>query len=106
MRFFIMPASKATLAVTATPNPAAAEDMQSYVSQVGPLISQYKGEVLHRGKVTHVINGEPNFAILLLAQFDSETTIRALFDSPEYAALKPARDKGFKSMNIVISTAM
>ena len=101
-----MSESKATLAVTATPNPAAMEDMQSYVSQVGPLIMQYKGEVLHRGKVTHVINGEPNYVILLLAQFDSEATIKALFDCPEYAALKPARDRGFKSMNIVISTAM
>ena len=101
-----MSESKATLVVTATPNPAAMEDMQSYLSQVGPLIMEYKGEVLHRGKITHVIDGEPNFVILLLVQFDSQDTIKTLFDSPEYAALKPARDKGFKSMNIVISTAM
>ena len=101
-----MSESTATLAVTATPNPAAMEYMQSYLSQVGPLIMEYKGDVLHRGKVTHVIDGEPSFVILLLVQFDSEATIKTLFDSPEYAALKPARDKGFKSMNIVISTTM
>jgi uncharacterized protein (DUF1330 family) len=44
--------------------------------------------------------------IVLVMDFESADTVGALFESDEYRALVPVRDRGFAEMNILITHEM
>lgn len=101
-----MSESQATLVVTATPNPEAMQDMQTYLQEVAPLLMKKGGKLVYRGKTTKAIKGNLDFAMLMVMSFESEQEIQAVFESPEYAQLIPFRDRGFKSVDILISSSL
>lgn len=96
---------KATLVVTATPNPKEMESVQGYLQGVLPLLMDAGGKPVKRLKVEEVINGNPSGMVLVM-DFDSDEAITTLFESDEYAALIPARDQGFTEMNILFAHEM
>lgn len=96
---------KATLVVTATPNPNEMESVQGYLQGVLPLLMGAGGKPVKRLKVDEVIRGNPSGMVLVM-DFDSDEAIAALFDSDEYAALIPMRDQGFAEMNILLTHGM
>jgi uncharacterized protein (DUF1330 family) len=96
---------KATLVVTAVPNPNEMESVQEYVKGVTPLLQAAGGKPVKRLKVEKVIHGNPSGMVLVM-DFDSAAAITAVFESDEYAALVPARDKGFAQANILIAGEM
>lgn len=96
---------KTTLVVTALPNPAEMPSVQAYLQGVLPLLLGAGGEVRARLKTSAVLTGRPS-GMTLVMDFPSEEAIRGLFDSPEYAALVPARDKGFREFNAVLAQGM
>ena len=96
---------KATLVVTATPNPSEMESVQAYLQGVLPLLMGAGGKPVKRLKVNGVIRGNPSGMVLVM-DFDSDEAITALFESEEYAALIPIRDQGFTEMNILLTHEM
>jgi uncharacterized protein (DUF1330 family) len=96
---------KATLVVTAVPNPDEMESVQAYLQGVMPILQGAGGKLVKRLKVGEVINGKPSGMVLVM-DFDSDKAITNLFASDDYAALIPARDKGFAEMNILLSHEM
>ncbi|MDX2433283.1 MAG: DUF1330 domain-containing protein [Desulfobacterales bacterium] len=96
---------KATLVVTATPNPKEMESVQGYLQGVLPLLMDAGGKPVKRLKVEEVINGNPSGMVLVM-DFDSDEAITTLFESDEYAALIPVRDQGFTEMNILFAHEM
>lgn len=96
---------KATLVVTAVPNPNEMESVQAYLQAVMPLFLGAGGKLVERLKVGKVIDGKPSGMVLVM-DFDSNEAITALFASDEYAALIPGRDKGFAEMNILLTNEM
>ena len=96
---------KATLVVTATPNPNEMESVQDYLQGVLPLLMGAGGRPVKRLKVNEVIRGNPSGMVLVM-DFDSDEAITALFESDEYAALIPVRDQGFTEMNILLTHEM
>ena len=96
---------KATLVVTAVPNPNEMESVQQYLQAVMPLLLGAGGNLVKRLKVDQVINGQPSGMVLVM-DFDSDEAITALFASDEYAALIPGRDMGFAEMNILLTHGM
>ena len=52
-----------------------------------------------------VIHGEPG-GMLQMMDFDSADAISGMFESEDYAALIPVRDKGFAAMNIQLAHEM
>ena len=96
---------KATLVVTATPNPNEMESVQGYLQGVLPLLMGAGGKPVKRLKVDEVIRGNPSGMVLVM-DFDSDEAITALFESDEYAALIPMRDQGFAEMNILLTHGM
>ena len=96
---------KATLIVTAIPNPNEMESVQAYLQAVMPLFLGAGGKLVKRLKVGEVINGKPS-GMALVMDFDSDEAITTLFASEEYAALVPVRDKGFTEMNILLTNEM
>jgi uncharacterized protein (DUF1330 family) len=91
---------KATLVVTAIPNPNEMESVQAYLQGVMPILVGAGGKLVKRLKVGDVIDGKPSGMVLVM-DFDSDEAITAVFESDEYAALVPVRDQGFGEMNIL-----
>ncbi len=97
--------TKATLVVTATPNPNEMEAVQTYLKGVLPLLMGAGGQLVKRLKVSEVIHGKPNGMVLVM-DFESNEVISSLFNSEEYTALIPVRDQGFTEMNIFTANEM
>jgi len=95
----------ATLVVTAVPNPEEMASVQEYLQGVMPLLSGSGGELVKRLKVDEIINGNPAGMVLVM-DFESADAVTALFNSDDYAALVPVRDRGFKEMNILVTHTM
>lgn len=93
---------RTTLLVTAVPNPDELASAQEYLQGVMPLLMGAGGELVKRLKIDDVIHGNPS-GMALVMDFASPEDIATLFDSPEYAALVPARDRGFDEMNILVT---
>ena len=89
--------AKATLTVTATPNPNEMESVQNYLQGVLPLLTGAGGQLVKRLKVNKVIRGNPSGMVLVM-DFESDEAITELFESDEYAALITVRDQGFTEM--------
>ena len=96
---------RTTLVVTATPNPGEMESVQGYLQGVMPLLMGAGGNLVKRLKVEENINGNP-VGMVLVMDFDSPDAITEMFDSDEYQALIPVRDKGFTQMNIHLTYDM
>lgn len=97
--------TKATLIVTATPNPNEMESLQQYLTGVMPLLMQAGGQLVKRLKVEQVINGNHSGMVLVM-DFDSKEALSGMFASEEYKQLIPIRDKGFSQMNILVTEDM
>jgi uncharacterized protein (DUF1330 family) len=98
-------AEKATLVVTATPNPNEMPSVQEYLQGVMPLLMGAGGTLVKRLNVGKVIEGSPSGMVLMM-DFDSADPITELFASEAYAALVKVRDKGFAETNILVANEM
>jgi len=96
---------KATLVVTAVPNPEEMPSVQQYLQGVLPLFTGAGGRLVKRLKVDRNIHGNPAGMVLVM-DFDSADAITAMFESEDYASLVPVRDKGFSEMNIQLTREM
>ena len=98
-------AANTTLVVTAVPNPNEMASVQEYLQGVMPLLMGAGGKPVKRLKVDDVIHGKPSGMVLVM-DFDSADAISGMFESDDYAALVPARDRGFSEMNILLTNEM
>jgi uncharacterized protein (DUF1330 family) len=96
---------KTTLVVTAVPNPNEMASVQEYLHGVLPLLMGAGGKPVKRVKVDRVIHGNSSGMVLVM-DFDSADAISGMFESEGYAALIPARNRGFAEMNILLTRAM
>jgi uncharacterized protein (DUF1330 family) len=87
------------------PNPDEMASVQEYLQGVMPLLMGAGGKPVKRLKVDEVILGKPSGMVLVM-DFDSDEAITGLFESEDYAALVPIRDKGFAEMNIQLTHEM
>ena len=92
----------ATLVVTAVPNAEEMASVQEYLTGVMPLLMGAGGKPVKRLKVDEVVHGRPNGMVLVM-DFESADAVIEMFNSDDYAALVPVRDKGFVEMNIQIA---
>ena len=98
-------AENTTLVVTASPNPAEMASVQEYLQGVLPLLMGAGGRLVKRLKVDEVVNGTPSGMVLVM-DFPSKEAITKMFNSDDYAALVPLRDRGFSEMNILLTQGM
>jgi uncharacterized protein (DUF1330 family) len=96
---------KATLVVTAVPNPSEMASVQEYLQGVMPLLTGAGGKLVKRLKTDRVIHGNPS-GMTLVMDFDSANVVTEMFESDAYAALVSVRDKGFAEMNILLTHTM
>ena len=98
-------AEKATLVVTAVPDPNEMASVQEYLQGVMPLMTGAGGTLVRRLKTNRVVTGRAARMVLVM-DFESADTLGAMFESDEYRALVPVRDRGFAEMNILITQEM
>lgn len=96
---------KATLVVTAVPNANEMVSVQEYLHGVLPLMKGAGGSLVRRLKTSKVVDGRPSGMVLVM-DFESADAVSAMFESDEYLALVPVRDRGFDEMNILITHEM
>ena len=87
------------LVVVATPNPDQPEAVQEYQQASGPLLMAAGATSFKRMGVQKVVDGNPA-AMVMTMEFPSVEAVDSVFESEEYKALVPVRDKGFKSISI------
>ncbi len=100
-----MAETNTTLVVTAVPNAEHMASVQQYLKGVMPLFQGAGGKLVKRLKVERPLHGRPAGMVLVM-DFDSAEAVTTLFDSDEYKALVPVRDKGFAEMNILLTHGM
>ena len=96
---------KTTLVVTAVPNPSEMASVQEYLQRVLPLLMGAGGTLVKRLKTDTVIHGKPS-GMTLVMDFDSADAVTEVFESDDYTALLPVRDRGFAEMNILLTRTM
>ena len=95
---------KTTLVVTAMPNPAEQESMQTYLKGVFPLLMGAGGSLVKRVKVQSALAGKPPHAVVMVMDFPDQAKLEAMFASEQYQALLPSRDQGFASIDICFAS--
>ena len=96
---------KATRLVTAAPNGDEMAAVQEYLQGVMPVLQAAGGTLVKRLKVGQVIKGASS-GMAMVMDFESADAITDAFESAEYAALVPARDRGFVDMTILVAEEM
>ena len=79
--------------------------VKEYLAGVGPLLTAAGGAPVKRLKVDDVVKGAGRGMVLVM-DFDSADQVHSMFESEEYAALVPVRDRGFAEMDILVTSSM
>lgn len=98
--------TKITIVVTAVFNQEKMPAAQQYMQRAIPLLINGGGEVICRVKAERAVVGDSKYNACLVMNFPSADAVEAVFDSEAYAEIIPLREAGFKSMDIVIASAM
>lgn len=72
---------------------------QEYLTKTQKIAGSYGAELLFRGRMDAVLNGEPaNHQMVVIARFPDMETIRRWHASDEYQAIVPLREKGSRQL--------
>jgi uncharacterized protein (DUF1330 family) len=91
---------KVTVIVAAKPNPEEKESLMGYTSQATPMFGKRGAKVTSKYGTDQVIAGEDGPMLTLVAEFPNQAAVDDLFNSEEYKAIIPLRDKGFSYIHI------
>jgi uncharacterized protein (DUF1330 family) len=73
-----------------------------YVKQVPAIVKKYEGRYLARGGKVRVLSGEWRPERIILIEFPSTEKLQQWLNSPEYAALKPIRERSTRGQALII----
>ncbi|OUR93265.1 hypothetical protein A9Q87_04755 [Flavobacteriales bacterium 34_180_T64] len=94
---------KALMIATGFPNMEEQEALKFYTENVGKLLMESEGIPVSRYSLNEHLFGEQKIANIFVAEFPNKETIKEFFESAEYKALLPYRNKAFVSINIYIA---
>lgn len=94
-----------SLVVTAILNANAAHSINEYIDGTLPQLIAAGGKIRKRVMVDEVIHGKSS-GLVVIMDFDSEDTIRSVFNSEEYKRFIPVRNVAFQEINIQIAKNM
>ena len=93
------------LVVTSIPIPGKTEQVQSYVSQVLPLLIKGGGELVARYSVIEQLHGEGGPKAIAAIKFPSAQAIKDALSSDEFKALAGLRNEAFSRVDQMICSA-
>lgn len=83
-------------------NPDANDDYQTYLSVALPLMEKVGGKVTQQFPVGDVVVGDKVAESIMVVEYPNLAAIDALFQSDEYKAIIPVRDRAFSTYNVSI----
>ena len=75
---------------------------EDYKRQVAPLIARFGGRYVARGGKHEVLEGDWEPHRLVVLEFPDMASLKAWYDSPEYAPIKRIRDNAAKGRLIAL----
>ncbi len=93
------------LIVTSTPNPKKMEQLQSYISQIMPLMMSGGGKPVGRYRVSEQVWGSDGAKAVAIMEFPSAQAIRDVVSSDGFTALNDLRAEAFLRLDLMISEA-
>lgn len=88
--------------ITVSFTPTNKEELQRYSSSVPEILKKYSGEYLAKGESLY-LHGEPQYQMQVILVFPSKEHALSWYNSEEYQALLPIRDRGMRSQFQLIS---
>ncbi len=73
------------------------EAYREYVQRNSAVVQQYGGRFVVRGGKVEVLEGEWTTHRVVLIEFPDGAALRAWYNSPEYQAIKPIRQRNTRS---------
>jgi uncharacterized protein (DUF1330 family) len=78
-----------------------AEDFKTYGNSVAAIVGKYDGTYLTRGGKTDSLEGEVATRIVVIS-FKTMADARKWYDSPEYSAIRPIRQRSTRSRAYIV----
>ena len=94
------------LIITAIPNPEKMQEVQSYLSQIMPVLVSGGGKPIGRYRVTNQVLGEDGPKMMALLEFPHENNITDMINGDDFAALADLRNDAFLQLNLMVSSPM
>jgi uncharacterized protein (DUF1330 family) len=91
---------KVIVIFTANVNTERIEALQAYIQKAQPMTAEAGGVTILNYTTVGSIAGENNPQMVVGVEFPNAAAVHALYDSEEYKALIPDRDKGLLNLNI------
>lgn len=83
-----------------TPHPENHADYETYISTALPLLERFGGRVAQQFPVGDVVVGRKPAETIMVVEYPDLASVHALFDSEEYKALIPVRDRAFSTYSV------
>lgn len=78
------------------------EKLTEYSQKAAQTLTKFKGEFLTKGAID-VLHGDSSFSTKVIIQFPSKEEAKSWYQSSEYQAILPIRNKGMKSQFHLVS---
>jgi len=76
--------------------------LRKYGDKAPQVVASFNGRYVVRGGEVHALEGEPPKGYVVVIHFDSIEKAHEWYDSPEYAAIRPFRQKATKSRLFIV----
>jgi uncharacterized protein (DUF1330 family) len=93
---------KTLMIVSANVNPNEIESYEQYTQNAGPIFKKAGGVPVAKYQIKERIIGTGEAQFVVVMEFPSVEVIKNLFESEEYKALLPIRDKAYTSLNVFL----
>ena len=93
--------AKTVLAMTSL-NSDGDEALETYLAVVGPLMESAGAKQISRYQVSENLSGTELPQFVSIIEYPDEGAVQSVFNSPEYIALKPIRDKAFDRYDLCV----
>lgn len=76
--------------------------LAEYFRVTAPLLKNAGAEIKKRFSVNEVIVGHRPARMVIMVEYPNRAAVSSVFDSAEYEAIKPIRDKAFSEYHVTI----
>jgi uncharacterized protein (DUF1330 family) len=80
----------------------APEALAAYLNATDPLLRRAGARIVKRFSITDVVVGQSPARTVVMVSYPNREAVESVFDSPEYAAVTPLRNRAFKDYSITI----
>ena len=96
----------AKLIINAIPNPENMQEVQSYLGNMMPVISQHGGTIVQRYKTLEHLAGENGPEMIVIFEFPNHQSIKTMMESDGFKNLSESRAKAFTKLNMMVCGEM